>query len=74
MRSFKETKQIYMKEFRESWVFWVGAFFGLLEVVSMQSEYVRAIVGEKWAPYVMILAFYIARFRPSKVLPPKDAE
>jgi hypothetical protein len=72
--TFKQKIKIYIKEFKNSRVAWVGAFFGFLEVVATQVEYVREIIGDKLTPFVMIACFYIARFRPAKVLPRKEEE
>lgn len=64
--------KIYWNELRKSWVACTAVFFTGLEALATQSEYIRSIVGEKIYPFVMVAMFMIARFRPSKVLPPKD--
>lgn len=70
--NIKTKIQIYWNELKKSWIAWSALAFTALEALSTQSEYLRSIVGEKWYPFLMIGIFMIARFRPSKVLPPKD--
>lgn len=71
MTSFKNLVATYKEEFKKSFVFWTGMFYILLDVAAANSEYLRMITGERWFPFIMIATFYWARFRPSKVLPPK---
>lgn len=70
--NIKTKIKIYWNDIRKSWIAWTAVFFTGLEALATQSEYIRSIVGEKIYPFVMIAMFMIARFRPSKVLPPKD--
>ncbi len=74
MKPYKQILKTYWNDVRKSWIAWSALFFAGLEVIATQSEYIRAIVGEKVFPFVMITVFLIARFRPSKVLPPKEPE
>jgi len=70
--NIKRTLIIYKNTMKQSWIAWSALFFTGLEALATQSDHLRSIVGEKWYPYAMIAMFMVARFRPSKVLPPKN--